>query len=61
MSVFKLDTGSNIPRMRVGLVGCGNIGADICIALQKGEIPAEIVALTDIDENRAKILLMPRH
>ena len=44
-------------KMKVGLVGCGNIGADLCIALQKGTIPAEIVALTDIDESRAKVLL----
>lgn len=42
--------------MKVGLVGCGNIGADLCIALQKGTIPAEIVALTDIDESRANVL-----
>lgn len=44
-------------KMKVGLVGCGNIGADLCIALQKGTIPAEIVALTDIDEERANVLL----
>lgn len=44
-------------KMKVGLVGCGNIGADICIALQKGNIPAEITALTDVDEDRAGILL----
>lgn len=43
--------------LNVGLVGCGNIGADICIALQKGTIPAEIVALTDIDPARAKVLI----
>lgn len=43
-------------RMKVGLVGCGNIGADLCIALQKGDIPAEIAALTDIDEARAQLL-----
>jgi len=43
-------------KMKVGLVGCGNIGADLCIALQKGTIPAEIVALTDIDESRANVL-----
>lgn len=43
--------------MKVGLVGCGNIGADLCIALQKGDIPAEIVALTDVDSSRAKVLL----
>lgn len=44
-------------KMKVGLVGCGNIGADLCIALQKGEIPAQIVALTDLDEDRARLLL----
>lgn len=43
--------------MKVGLVGCGNIGADLCIALQRGTIPAEIVALTDIDESHARKLL----
>lgn len=43
-------------KMKVGLVGCGNIGADLCIALQKGGIPAEIVALHDVDEDRARLL-----
>jgi aspartate dehydrogenase len=43
-------------KMKVGLVGCGNIGADICIALQKGDIPAEITALTDVDPERAAVL-----
>jgi aspartate dehydrogenase len=43
-------------KMKVGLVGCGNIGADLCIALQKGTIPAEITALTDIDVSRARLL-----
>ncbi len=42
--------------MRTGLVGCGNIGADICITLQKGEIPAQLVALTDLDKARAEVL-----
>jgi aspartate dehydrogenase len=44
-------------KMTVGLVGCGNIGADICIALQKGDIPAEVVALTDVDTARAELLI----
>ncbi|MFP4501037.1 MAG: aspartate dehydrogenase [Candidatus Hydrogenedentota bacterium] len=35
------------------MVGCGNIGADLCIALQKGGIPASIAALTDVDPERA--------
>ena len=45
-----------MPRMKVGLVGCGNIGADLCISLQKGNIAAEIVALTDTEEKRANVL-----
>jgi aspartate dehydrogenase len=48
-------------RMKVGLVGCGNIGADLCIALQKGEIAADIVALTDADPGRAKVLQRSFH
>ncbi|MBI4556926.1 MAG: aspartate dehydrogenase [Candidatus Hydrogenedentes bacterium] len=43
-------------KMKVGLVGCGNIGADLCIALQKDDIPAEIVALTDIENANAERL-----
>ncbi len=41
-------------KMKVGLIGCGNIGTDVCIALQKGDIPAEVAALTDIDRSRAE-------
>lgn len=47
--------------MKIGIVGCGNIAADICIALQKDDIQAEVVALTDIDSDRAKILLRSFH
>lgn len=43
-------------RMTVGLVGCGNIGADLCIALQRNAIPAHMTALCDADEERAKVL-----
>lgn len=57
MNIVEMKANSAEQKMRVGLVGCGNIGADLCIALQKGDIPAEIVALTDVDESRAKILL----
>lgn len=42
--------------MKVGLVGCGNIGADICIALQKRTIPAEVTALVDLDSERVGLL-----
>lgn len=53
-SSIRLD--HSVAKMKVGLVGCGNIGADLCIGLQKGTIPAEIVALTDIDPSRAQVL-----
>jgi aspartate dehydrogenase len=43
--------------MKVGLVGCGNIGADLCIALRKGTIPAKFVALTDLDPSPARSLM----
>ena len=46
-----------VNRLKVGLVGCGNIGADICIGLERNRIPADIVALTDIDPSRAKVLI----
>lgn len=48
-------------KMKVGLVGCGNIGADLCIALQKGGIPAEIATLTDVDGARAQLLQRTFH
>ena len=44
-------------KMKVGLIGCGNIAADLCIALQKETIPAEVVAVMDIDESRARGLI----
>jgi len=53
---MKTEEAASMSRMKVGLIGCGNIGADLCIALQKGAIPAEIVALTDTDEDRARVL-----
>ncbi|MFP6615660.1 MAG: Gfo/Idh/MocA family oxidoreductase, partial [Candidatus Hydrogenedentota bacterium] len=43
--------------MRFGMVGCGNIGADLCIAFGKETIPAELCALTDVDPERAKVLV----
>ena len=48
-------------KMKFGIVGCGNIGADICIALKRETIPAELVALTDIDPEKAKIFLRSFH
>jgi len=39
--------------MKIGLIGCGNIAGDLCDALSKGSINAEIAALTDVDPERA--------
>ena len=43
-------------QMKLGIIGCGNIAEDLCIALQKGGIAAEICALTDVDAGRAETL-----
>ena len=56
VSYFVVGLEFAMAKMKVGLVGCGNIGADLCIALQKGAIPAEITALTDVDVSRARLL-----
>lgn len=42
--------------MRIGLVGCGNIASDICLAIRDKAIPAEVVALRDIDMSQAESL-----
>lgn len=43
-------------KMKIGIVGCGNIATDICIAIREKEIPAEVVALTDVDVSKAETL-----
>ncbi|MGC8845044.1 MAG: NAD(P)-binding domain-containing protein, partial [Candidatus Hydrogenedens sp.] len=48
-------------KYKVAIIGCGNIGADICIALQKGDIPAKIVSLHDIEEKKAQLLKRTFH
>ena len=42
--------------MRVGVVGCGNIGADICRAVQQGTLPVTLAALTDVEPAKAEAL-----
>ena len=42
--------------MKVGLVGCGNIASDLCEAMADGRIRAEVVALTDVDAEKAERL-----
>ncbi len=34
--------------MKIGLVGCGNIATDICIAIRDQAMPVSVVALTDV-------------
>jgi aspartate dehydrogenase len=43
-----------MPKMKVGLVGCGNIGADLSNAVFRNTVEAQIVALTDVDADRAE-------
>ncbi len=45
-----------MPTMKIGLVGCGNIASDICIAIRDKALPATVVALTDTDVAKAEAL-----
>lgn len=42
--------------LRIGLAGCGNIGAELCRALAKGGIDARVVALFDVVPGAAESL-----
>jgi aspartate dehydrogenase len=42
--------------VKVGIVGCGFIGSELCRAVSCGNVPAEIVALNDIEIERAERL-----
>ena len=42
--------------MKCGLVGCGNIATDLCMALQKRDISAQFVALSDVNVDQANAL-----
>ena len=43
--------------MRVGLIGCGNIGTTLCESIAEGGIPVDIVAITDLIPERAAELV----
>ena len=53
---WRSESSAAMTTMKVGLVGCGNIGEDVCIALKKGTMPAEVAALVDLDAARAERL-----
>lgn len=40
--------------LKVGLIGCGNMGRQICHALTHGQIRAQLIGLWDIDLDRVK-------
>lgn len=43
-------------KMKIGLIGCGNIASDICEMIRDKAVPASVVALTDIDNAQAEAL-----
>ena len=51
------DVPINMRRLRIGIVGCGAIGSSLAKAVAKNfRVQAELVALYDIDTNKAKAL-----
>jgi aspartate dehydrogenase len=60
-AVYSVVTGGgtedfSVKRMRVGIVGCGNIATDLCRAMADPAFPAEVVALVDVEPARARAL-----
>ncbi|MEW6381479.1 MAG: aspartate dehydrogenase [bacterium] len=41
---------------KIGVIGCGTIGAQICLAIDQGKIAADLVAVADMDEVKAQRL-----
>jgi len=41
---------------KIGVVGCGTIGTQICLAIDQGKIAAELVAVADMDGVKAQQL-----
>jgi aspartate dehydrogenase len=42
--------------LKVGVIGCGTIGREICRAIDEGQVPASLVGISDIDLARAECL-----
>ncbi|MEW5801376.1 MAG: aspartate dehydrogenase [bacterium] len=42
---------------KIGVVGCGTIGTQICLAINQGKIAAELVAVADMDAIKAQQLV----
>ncbi len=43
--------------LKIGVIGCGTIGAEICRALDAGLVEAELIGLSDIDQPKAGALV----
>lgn len=43
--------------LRVGVIGCGTIGAEICCAIDRGLVEATLAGVSDIDAPRAHALV----
>ena len=42
---------------KIGVVGCGTIGTQICLAIDQGKIKAELIAVADVEESKARELV----
>ena len=42
---------------KIGVVGCGTIGTQICLAIDQGKIKAELIAVADVEESKARDLI----
>ena len=42
--------------LKVGVMGCGTIGCEICKAIDQGVVSAELTGICDVDLRRAETL-----
>ncbi len=43
--------------LKIGIIGCGTIGAEICRAVDAGQVEAELVGVYDIDRSKSQGLI----
>ena len=43
--------------LKIGIIGCGVIGFEICRAIEQGIVTADLIGVCDVDFSKAETLL----
>ncbi len=47
--------------LKIGVIGCGTIGSEICKAVDAGEVEVELIGVSDIDRSKSQGLVQRLH